>query len=245
MYYPEKKIIFVHVPKTAGQSIEQFFMADADSGWDHREKFLMGPNEDPAKGPRRLAHLLARDYVGCGHVSQGDFDTCFKFGFVRHPLTRALSFYKYNRAFKRMSFVDYLTDFIPKKLAGPRNGFHRPQVDFLCDAMGRPMVDFVGRFENLEADFAHVCKTVGLPFEHLEHANQSLKSDHVLKNMRLGWAGRVKRAAKAAEKRIKHPVPKPDFPVPTYGEAEADPQVTAAVQSIYGADYDVFGYPRV
>lgn len=241
MYYREKKVIFVHVPKTAGQSVEHFFLRDAGLSWEDRAAFVMGPNEDPSKGPIRLAHLLARDYVGCGHLSQREFDESFKFAFVRHPLARALSTYKYERAFLRMSFFEYVNVFLRDTLAGDDTWFHRPQVDFVNGADGDPLVDFVGRFENLQGDFAKVCETLGMPVEDLPPVNVSLVSDHGktrMKNLHDGFRNRVR----VVKRRLRgQPIPVV-HPVPSFEQAAAHAPTMQALRALYGADFEQFGY---
>jgi len=37
-----------------------------------------------------------------------------------------------------------------------------PIVRWLTDGDGKPIVDFVGRYENLEADFQDVCRRIGI-----------------------------------------------------------------------------------
>lgn len=49
----------------------------------------------------------------------------------------------------------------------------RPQVDWLVDGEGRQIVDFVGKVENLQADFAHIATQVGLSECPIGHDNRS------------------------------------------------------------------------
>lgn len=51
------------------------------------------------------------------------------------------------------------------------------QKEFLTDRDGKLMVDFVGRFENLQEDFRHVCKTIGIECS-LPHVNRSQHVDY-------------------------------------------------------------------
>ena len=53
--------VFVHVPKTAGISIEHVFLAQYGLTWDERAPLLLRFNPDPALGPERLGHLTATD----------------------------------------------------------------------------------------------------------------------------------------------------------------------------------------
>lgn len=85
------RVIFVRIPKTAGQSIGQTFLDDLGLGWDQRGALLLRPNADPAKGPTALAHLYADEHVRLGHVGQAEFDSYYKFAAVRNPYGRLLS----------------------------------------------------------------------------------------------------------------------------------------------------------
>ena len=60
------RCVFVHIPKVAGQSIEHVFLGWNGLNWKGRAPLLLRPNEDPRKGPPRLAHLRAQDYVPDG-----------------------------------------------------------------------------------------------------------------------------------------------------------------------------------
>jgi len=57
------KCLFVHVPKCAGQSVEMFFLDRIGLDWERRAPLLLRPNDVPALGPPRLAHLKAAEYV--------------------------------------------------------------------------------------------------------------------------------------------------------------------------------------
>ena len=51
---------------------------------------------------------------------------------------------------------------ICEKATLPQSWVHfRPQYEFICDDDGGVLVDFVGRFERLEEDWAEVCKIAG------------------------------------------------------------------------------------
>ena len=49
--------------------------------------------------------------------------------------------------------------------------------EFICDEHGNVIVDFVGRFESLEADFNKVCDMIGVNRE-LPHVNRSVRTDY-------------------------------------------------------------------
>jgi hypothetical protein len=169
--------LFIHVPKTAGQSIEQFFMErlglDRKTGRNH---LVMGQNTDRDCGTRKLCHLSATEYMTCGHLTPQEFDGMFKFAFVRNPYERLVSEYLYRNYFSHHSFRDFVLNKMPPPGWGDQYRHVMPQYDLLHDADGRLLVDFVGRFENLAEDFAQVCATLGFEDAELPHRNQSDKA---------------------------------------------------------------------
>ena len=168
----EFKTLFIHVPKTAGQSMEQVFIDSSGYTWETREHLVLGFNPHPTMGPDRLSHLLAREYAGLGYVSQEQFDSYFKFSFVRNPWDRMVSQYYYRRSEKPFDV------FVEEAFADldDRTDFSRhiiPQSDYLYDEDGRMLIDFVGRYENIEADFDKVMERVGLANKKLPRMNVS------------------------------------------------------------------------
>lgn len=166
------RAVFVHVPKCGGQSVEHFFLRAQGLGWDERDKLCLRLNRDPAKGPPRLAHMTAAEYVRLNYLTQAEFERYYKFAFVRNPWARLVSEYRY-RPFYVHRF-DFKT-FVLKKLPSPGwSDLYRhvmPQRRYLVDEAGRMLVDFVGRFENLQADFDRVCAMLALEDTELPKAN--------------------------------------------------------------------------
>ena len=64
------KIIFIHIPKCAGQSIENIFLRDLGLSWKERYPLLLRPRKPNEKGPERLAHLYAEEYLSLIHISE-------------------------------------------------------------------------------------------------------------------------------------------------------------------------------
>lgn len=174
--------VFVHIPKTAGQSIEQFFMDRLGLDWkEDRETLYLHHNDDPALGTEKLAHLSAAEYVECGHMTAGDFSSSFKFAFVRNPWSRLLSEYRYRNYFHHRSFKDFVLHKMPSPGFDDKYRHVMPQYDMLYDKEGNLLVDYVGRFETLQQDFDRVCEKLAIEDSRLPHRNPSDKKSRDLK----------------------------------------------------------------
>lgn len=180
--------LFVHIPKSAGQSIEQFFVDRLGLDWDRdREQLLLQANDDPARGTEKLAHLSAAEYVRDGYLDQAEFDTLYKFTFVRNPWTRILSEYRYRNYFAHRSFRDFVLNKLPRPGWDDQYRHIMPQYDMLHDSRGTLLVDFVGRFETLQADFDRVCAKLDIEDSELPHRNKSDKKSRDTKRKVRNW----------------------------------------------------------
>ena len=174
--------LYVHIPKTAGQSIEQFFMGLLNLDWDQdREALCLQGNNDLNCGTEKLAHLSASEYVGCGYLSEEEIAGLFKFSFVRNPWSRILSEYRYRNYFHHLSFRDFVLNKLPKPGWDDKYRHVMPQYDMLHNPQGELLVDFVGRFETLQQDFDRVCEQLGITECSLPHRNRSDKKSRGLK----------------------------------------------------------------
>jgi hypothetical protein len=138
----ENKVIFVHIPKTAGSSMEKALGGTGDK-----------------RGHLTITEIA--DFFN-QHTLGVNTDDFFKFAFVRNPLDRLVSVYATVGSPGDMSgFNDWIKE---HEDATP----FRTQKSFLYDEAGNLKVDFVGKFENLEADWKTVCERTGknmeLPF---------------------------------------------------------------------------------
>lgn len=173
MISPDHHTIFIHIPKVAGQSIEMLFLKDLGLDWNSRAVLLLRPKQAGEKGPERLAHLTASQYVDLGYTDQQTFEDYFTFAFVRSPYKRLLSFYRYLGYASVISLDSFIDKVLPKKLAS-RDFFFLPQYDYV-HRDGKLLVDFVGKLENIDQDITTVCKKAGIEPRRLPHINKSGK----------------------------------------------------------------------
>jgi hypothetical protein len=179
------KCIFVHIPKAAGTSIENVFMEDLSLNMDNRHALLLGESTNKTIGPRRVSHLLAKEYVTLHFISQELFDSYYKFAFVRNPYDRLYSTYKYRKFDDYISFDTYIKLKLEKFITSQKEGFFfKPQYEYLYEA-GNCLVDFIGKFENLEHDFNAVMNKLNLSHLPLKHHNKSLPSRGFIRKIRI------------------------------------------------------------
>jgi len=87
------------------------------------------------------------------------WDNYFKFTFERNPFDKMVSWYYWNcKKGYNNSFKQFVLD------------CHENKIKFvpgftMYSTAGKPIIDFIGRYENLEEDLKFVCKKLNLPFE--------------------------------------------------------------------------------
>lgn len=231
MICKDYKCVFIHIPKTGGQSIEHFLLNSMGLTWDDRSPFLLRFNPDPNLGPERLAHLTAVEYVDRGYLDAVEFGSYFKFAFVRNPWDRLVSEYLYRKHNKHFTFKDFILRGFPEP--DPYKDAYRhvmPQYDFIFDAAGKQLVDFVGRFENLQQDFDMVCQKLGIEGHPLPHVNS--QSERIAQ----GRKARLKRILFRPFERIMKRNQRMRYRV------YYDRECLEAVSSMYRKDIETFQY---
>jgi hypothetical protein len=131
-------VIFIHIPKTGGQSIFSFLDSNNLNNW----KREFHARHDP------LFHLQALN----------DLFDVFKFTVVRNPFRRAFSYYKhFNRQNNlNVSLKEFFRIIKDQEYYENTPMIFYPQSFYLCDENGDFGVDKIYRFENLaefEKDF--------------------------------------------------------------------------------------------
>lgn len=168
----QKQFLFVHIPKTAGNSIQSILRDYSEDEivalrgeQDGIERFgLRNPNYKVRKHSTLAEYRMA--------LGEEQFGPLYKFACVRNPWDRMVSYYfrptrdlmSWNRKeFKKMilnafSVVDYL------RLAEEEDPFRN--------------VDYVMRFETLADDFRHVCAALDIPAAPLPQYNRSSREHY-------------------------------------------------------------------
>lgn len=171
-----KKFIFVHVPKTAGSSIESAFADFSDDKIQHlyNQGVLL-----------RFKHASAQQLRR--RVGNAVWSQYFTFSIVRNPWDIAVSMYFYmkdiqphlervNGAMARDRFKTMMEDSQHMEF-GPwleKNAhlLDLPQAGFLADNKGNILVEHIGKVENITNDFEYICKKIGVK-SRLPHTNRT------------------------------------------------------------------------
>lgn len=231
--------VFVHIPKTAGQSVELAFLNDLNLTWKKRDALLLRHNDNRHKGPPRLAHLVASDYVSLEHISAQDWERFYSFAVVRQPFTRTVSLYRHLGP--EMSFHDWVMGFLSKNLSGadglPIRWFVQPQADYLCDAGGRVLVKDVLRFEKLASEFTRAATASGLKDHMLPRRNTT---DGKPQPDIEGRATVPTRLLRSLRRRLGVT----RFQNFSNWRDYFDAQTVARVRDLYARDFEIFDYDR-
>lgn len=163
--------IFFHIPKTGGISVKKFLepygfkiiLANCHTIWTTEELQYKGLC-------MRFKEVISNDDI---------FDNYFKFCFVRNPWDRYVSAWK--SLMKSGHIKDKFENFVLDPLRTANNDsiqdviWHAliSQTKQITDKSGNIMVDFVGRFENINEDFEKVCKKLNIPFNKLFKKNKT------------------------------------------------------------------------
>jgi hypothetical protein len=181
LFSPSKKLLFIHVYKTGGVSIAHALRSHLSRTEVRYQKFCRRLDESGILRLRQLRQFNMHEHSTALELQQviapDMFRKCFKFAFVRNPWALQLSLYRYvlrtPEHFQHALFAGFADFEAYIEWIGARpNGDHKIQRDFLVDAEGQMLVDFIGRFEHLHADYASVAERFGWTAE-LPHFNKS------------------------------------------------------------------------
>lgn len=228
----ENNFMFVHIPKTAGQSIRDelitLFQLQARSS----EKLLIGKNDGLLDAPPHLDHCSYMEILKLSGMSQVSTSKLFKFSFVRNPVDRAISIYKFWG-----SRHETFDSFVKKKLFGELWDEHyyfvRPQTNFIIDNNNELAMDFIGKVENISSDWQQVLKFLGVDSDaQFRHSNSSEKINFKIPKSKIGlkyWLISVQKKLRRLQ---------PSFS----GSINIDPLTRELIYKRYERDFDLLRY---
>lgn len=180
----EHKVIFIHIPKCAGTSINEFIHPNLQNEFwkdDYRYKCLFGWCP---KLNIHLQHATPKQLLENNLITSDQWNSYFKFAFVRNSWDRAVSDYFWLKNDKKIddNFSNYIQktglfkEVLTDKTQRTYRGDHlTPQYDYVTinDA---PCLDFVGDFSNLHKRMKYVAKKIGINKPFREHKNKGVQN---------------------------------------------------------------------
>lgn len=205
IFSTSRKFIFLHIPKTGGEAITATLKAHIDLEQD------LVLDRAFNKLPRRKRKQFSQFSALHKHsdvskvmsvISCREWETHFKFAFVRDPIDRCISFYNYcgdqvelrnhRPAIRALYYATQSKELDPRNWPGviafqntgsfsefirhpdfARDIVTRPQFQYLCDVRGRVAVDLICHYEDFENELERALTSIGLPALSPEKRNVS------------------------------------------------------------------------
>jgi len=176
------RFLFVHIAKTGGTSVRSALQGRRWRDPWYWPMFLcsrfshLSGHRIATKLPRHAKIVAAKELL-----PREFFDELFKFAFVRNPWDLQVSSFHHIRR-ERPRYLGGHEDFegfLRWKLDPERPyQYHLDtsielQSDYLIDLHGNLVMDFIGRYERLGADFSEACQRIGIAQPDLSHKRKA------------------------------------------------------------------------
>jgi hypothetical protein len=173
----EHKFVFAAVPKTGTHAVRQALRAHLGSE-DMEQVGLFVQKKFPIPELAALQHGHISLQQLRPHLSPEQFDSFFKFAFVRNPFDRFVSYCSFMTRFKG-EFLAQPQRVMAHFLQNPprQHVLFWPQNSFIVDSNGELLADYVGRVEKMQQSYDEIAKRIGIPSAQLEKVNTSTRSD--------------------------------------------------------------------
>jgi chondroitin 4-sulfotransferase 11 len=172
-FYQKKDLIFIHIPKTGGCSIENVLINHYKD--NNPSAKLVSPEDSINEAVKKIMiknkkwgqHFSLKEIQKEYKIQ--DLNQSIKIAFVRNPWERAVSEFLYvhkmggcecskkpeqiPRSFEKYLLSDFLCSW--------RNHI-KPQASFIKDLNNKINIDFIGRFERFDEDVSKALVKVGL-----------------------------------------------------------------------------------
>ena len=178
-----RRFLFLKTRHTASTSIQinlEEYCDENDIATRYRRQNEPEPTYMAING---VPHILLDDALG-RFVRKRQVKSYFKFCFVRNPFTRLPSAFWENRRFSNNFAYRVCPNLDISDIEAVRKAFstwiiHAPRPSQNCHEFtlfhGKPVMDFIGKFENLLEDYAHVCGLLDIPVDPLLHRHKHEK----------------------------------------------------------------------
>lgn len=170
------QFVFVHIPKTAGNSITQ-------------QLVQMRAGHGNALSPKVSKHAKAQQIKAL--IGATKWEDYFTFTFVRNPWDLMVSSYhwwcqkapnlgkNHRRRAKTVQQLGSFEAFLRSPIGSNRiNERYGCIKDWIVDEQGKQMVDYIGKLETLQEDWKQICTQANCPYTPLAHLNKTKRAHY-------------------------------------------------------------------
>jgi len=173
MIFHHHKCIFFHVPKVAGYSIERFLDNEKQRNAKKFDSNVMFGIHNGLYS-QHYNYTILKKYVDPSVMNE-----YFKFCFVRNTYDRLVSAFEYSQIQPKTK------DNFKNKIKKIKNNFDKlnvtdhfnTQMNYIFDNNIK-ILDFVGKYENLQDDMKYVCSKINVEFHTLPKKNISKRTNY-------------------------------------------------------------------
>ena len=183
MIFFKQKVIFIHVPRCGGTSIEQNLwkkeFGDYFSFKENDEKHLLQGFIDKYRNKYQSDGLQHLTYNNISKIYPNEVNFFFKFSFIRNPFSRVVSLYceimKYRKDLRDFLLINKDSSF--KNFLNLIKKNHHTHWMPMVNFFNKNTLDFVGKFENFENDLLEIGNKIDLNFENKNFSGEHKFSD--------------------------------------------------------------------
>ena len=183
----ELKAIYIHTPKVGGLYIEQIL----SKYYNFKTHFFTRPDHNKFNEKRKsnlngkcgVLNIVKKGIIRYyqtpifKYITEEQWDTYYKFAFIRNPYDRFISAYEYLNKNNNITGISNLLDFADKKDSiTDYSYFHTfvSQYDQLLNNKNELDINYLGNFENLNKDLITILTNIGV--------KQILHNDYIINN---------------------------------------------------------------
>ena len=175
---PQHRFIFVAIPKTGTHAVRQA-LREHMGAQDLEQVGLFVNRKLPIPDLARIGH---------GHLSlqqvrpyfrPEDFDGFFKFGFVRNPFDRFISYCAFMTR-EGGQFEQNPQNVMRHFIDNPpwHHILFQPQHALVTNEDGKLLTDYLGRVEAMQQSYDEAARRIGIPSRTLDRVNASSRKDY-------------------------------------------------------------------
>ena len=185
MIIPQKNLLFVHIPKTGGQSVTKYIFKD--QGIDFRLEsqpsmlWIINNEDRSLPGPEKLPHMTINEYVDLGYLTQQEFDSYTTFSIVRNPFSRFVSAFYYNNL-QYIGMDEWIKNHYPTDINSHLYRHFMPQHDYITTG-NKVLVDHLFYTESLDSSLIPFLQQHGYKDKRLDRINRISRKDSNIKNL--------------------------------------------------------------